>query len=249
VLFDDGDTLELERLPETVLHWSCSQSPFEHPDSLAFLSTVAASYKPDLVVMHGDEADLEFAKFQKADSMSPIAELEHVKRFVRDVAKIFPCMLLLTSNHIHSRLKGAQAKANIPTMMMKDWPSLIEAPPDWTWRSYIIARNWLWEHGHDISRGARGSIIEETINRFGRPLSIMRGHHHGLHGDFMRPIWVSPTQQVRMFYVGCLMAKRHVSYTRAPLINGAAITYRGHPLAIPMEKDRHDRWTGRLAEW
>lgn len=251
VLHDDGKLLELERLPETVLHFSCTQSPFEHADTLPFLSMVKASYAPDLVICHGDELDLQFLKkaFMNADSDGPVRELEKGREFVAQLGRIFPQMLLLTSNHIHTRMRYAQSQGNIPTIMMRDWRDVIDAPGDWAWRDYIIARNWLWEHGHDIGKASRGNIVEETVKRFGRPLSVMRGHIHSEHGDLMKPIWIEPARQIRAFHVACLMDRHKVGYTRAPTVNGAAITYRGVPMPIPMPKDKFDRWTGRLAEW
>lgn len=251
VLYDDGRTLELEHLPQTVLHWSCSQSPLNHPDALPFLAMVKAEWCPDLVVCHGDEADLTFLKkaFMSADGPGPVEELTQVKTFIAQAARIFPKMLLLTSNHIHSRIKFAQAQGNIPGIMLRDWKDIIEAPDDWAWRDFIIARDHLWEHGNDVSKGSRGTIVEETIKRFGRPLSITRGHQHSEHGLHVKPVWRTPTRQVWLAYVGTLMDPFRVGYTRAPCVTGCAITYRGNHIPVPMPKDRHGRWVGHLEGW
>lgn len=251
VVHDDGKLLELEYLPETVMHWSCSQAPFDHPDAVEFLKAVRDSYQPELVICHGDELDLQFLKkaFMNAESPGPVRELEQGKAFVAKVAKLFPRMLLLTSNHIHTRIRYAQSQGNIPRIMMRDWREIIEAPAEWEWRDYVIAREWLWEHGHDIGMGGRGTIAEETVKRFGRPLSVIRGHVHSQLGDHIKPIWITPTRQLRMFYVGCLMDKNAVGYTRSPTVNGCAVTYRGVPHPIPMPKNKHDRWTGSLPTW
>jgi hypothetical protein len=251
VIFDDGRLLELEYLPQTVLKWSCTQAPLNHPDALPFLEAVKAEWKPDLVVCMGDEADLTFLKkaFMSADGPGPVAELEQVRAFMAETARIFPQMLLLTSNHVHSRIKFAQAQGNIPTMMLRSWRDVVSAPPGWEWRDFIIARDHLWEHGNDISKGSRGSIVEETIKRFGRPLCISRGHQHSEHGLHVKPVWITPTRQIWLAYVGALMDPKRVSYTRAPCVTGCAITYRGTHIPIPMEKNRHGRWTGSLPSW
>jgi hypothetical protein len=251
VLYDDGRTLELERLPETVLHFSCTQAPFQHEDTLPFLRAVRDSYAPDLVVMHGDEADLQCLKksFMGADSPGPTRELADTKAFISGLAKVFPRMLLLSSNHVDGRIRYAQAQGNIPTIMMRPWRDVIEAPREWEWRKYVIARNWVWEHGHDVAKGSRATIVEDTVKRFGRPLSIMKGHLHSEFGLHIKPVWHTPTQQLSIVFVGCLMSDRHVSYTNNATMNGCVVTVRNVPHMIPMPKDRRNRWTGELVGW
>ncbi len=252
LVHDDGRTLELEYLPETVLHYSCTQAPFHHPDALGFLAAVRDSYQPELVVCHGDEADLQFLKkaFMGADSPGPALELERTKTFMAALAKVFPRQLLLTSNHIQSRIRYAQAQGNIPKIMMRDWRDIIEAPSEWEWRDYVVARNWLFEHGHDTSKGSRGSHTEDVVKRFGRPLSIIKGHIHSELGDHIKPIWSTGMErQLRIVFTGCLMDRHQVSYTRAPTVNGCVVMVRGVPHPIPMPKDKRDRWTGSLPTW
>lgn len=246
-----GNLLELERLPENVLIFSCTQAPFHHPDAAAFLAMVKAAYNPDLTVCAGDELDLQCLKkaFMGADSPGPLAELEQGKRFIATLARVFPRLILLTSNHVKSRIKFAQAQGNIPSPMLRDWREVIDAPIDWVWRDYLIMRNWLIEHGHDISRGSRGTLTEQTTLRFGRPLSIVRGHIHSEHGDFIKPIWVTREQQIRLVYASCLMDPSKVSYTRSPTVLGCVVLVRGVPHPVPLIVDRQGRWVGRLVEW
>lgn len=249
VLHDDGRLLEYAELPEQVLVWSCTQAPYHHPDALAFLATVKASHSPGLIVCAGDEADLQFLKYARPDSMSPGAELAEVQRFVRDLGRIFPEMVLLSSNHVDERIGYARGKGNLPAAMLRTWPDLIDAPPGWTWRDFLICRNWLFEHGHLIGKGSRGSIAEETIKRFRRPLSIMRGHHHSEFGEHIKPVWINAAQQIRLCYAGCLMDRREVGYTRAPTMLGCVMLIRGVPHPIPMITGKDERWIGKLPEW
>jgi hypothetical protein len=246
-----GNLLELEKLPENVLIFSCTQAPFHHQDAIAFLTVVKDRYKPDLTVCLGDELDLQFLKkaFMGADSPGPTQELEQGRQFIAQLGRVFPKMVLLTSNHVKSRIKFAQAQGNIPSPMLRDWRDVIEAPIDWVWRDYLILRNYLLEHGHDIDKGSRGGIVEQTIKRFARPLSIIRGHIHSEHGDHIKPVWVSRAQQVRLHYVSCLMDPGKVSYTRAPTVLGCSVLSRGVPHPIPLVTDRHGRWISELVEW
>jgi hypothetical protein len=252
VVYDDGRTMELESLPETILHFSCTQAPFQHPDALAFLDAVKRAYAPDLVLCHGDEADLQCLKkaFMGADSPGPGLELELTKEFIAGLADVFPRMLLLSSNHVDGRIRYAQAQGNIPTIMLRPWRDIIEAPAEWEWRKYIIARNWAWEHGHDVSKGSRSTVEEDTCKRFGRPLSIMKGHIHSELGDHIKPVWTDGMkQQLRIVFTGCLMDERQVSYTNGPTVNGCVVSVRGMPVPVPMLKNRAKRWTGDLPTW
>jgi hypothetical protein len=251
VIFDDGKLLELELLPERILHFSCTQAPFHHLDAIPFLRAVKDSYCPDLVVMHGDEADLQFLKkaFMGPESPGPLRELEETTAFMAELGAVFPEMLLLSSNHVDGRIRYAKAQSNIPTIMLRPWRDLIEAPRGWEWRKYVVCRNWWWEHGDDVAKGNRGSIVEYTAGKFGRPLSVMKGHVHSEHGDFIRPVWVSATQQLRLVFTGCLMGEEHATYTKGVTRNGCVVMLRGAPLAIPMPKDKRGRWTGELAQW
>jgi len=246
-----GHLLELERLPESVLVFSCTQAPFHHIDALPFLSMVKAQYAPDLTVCAGDELDLQFLKkaFMGADSPGPMLELQQGKEFIAQLGRIFPRLLLLSSNHVKSRIKFAQAQGNIPSPMLRDWRDIIEAPIDWVWRDYLSLRNWLIEHGHDIDKGSRANLAEQAIKRFDRPLSIARGHIHSEFGEHVKPVWVTRERQVRLCYVGALMDPCKVSYTRAPTVLGCTLLFRGIPLPIPMVTDRSNRWVGKLIGW
>lgn len=248
VLHDDGRLLELEYLPETILCFGDMQAPLHHPDSIAFLAMVKAVYQPSFVICQGDEADGTFLKkaMLSADSPGPLQELELAQEYMRDVFRLFPQAICLTSNHVAQRIGYAQSQGNIPSVMMRAWKDIIGAPNGWVWRDYVITGRFLFEHGHLISKGARGSIQEQTVQRFGRTLSIVRGHHHSCLGDHIKPVWVEGNWQQRVVFTGCLMNPAKVSYTRAPLALGCVVIHRGTPHAIPMVTDKSGRWLGKL---
>lgn len=252
VLHDDGSRLiELETLPESVLCFSCTQAPFQHPDALGFLAMVLASYKPRMTVCHGDEVDLKFFKqaFMRPDGLGPAAELSGALEFMRGLFRIIPEAICLSSNHVAGRIDHGQAHGNFPTRMLRPWAEVCDAPPTWIWRDYLIMRNWLFEHGHGVSKGARGSLVEDMTKRFGRPLSVMRGHFHSEFGEHIKPIWTQGGRQIRACYTGCLMDPREVNYTRAPTMLGCVVLIRGVPHPVPMVLDAHNRWIGKLMEW
>ena len=122
-------------------------------------------------------------------------------------------------------------------------------PHTWATRDFLIMRDWIVEHGDGVSKGARPSIREEMIRRFGKPLSVMRGHRHNLFGEVMVPEWETPIRQRRLCYIGCCMDSEQVDYSRTGLWNGVVLLNRGVPQPIPMERDIDNRWTGKLVEW
>ena len=251
VTHDDGRLLALDKLPEKVLLFSCSQAPFHHQSTIPFLSMVIADTKPDMIVMAGDLVDFKFMKkrFMGPDDLSPTQELERAVDFCQQLFRVIPEAICLTSNHAEGRLGHAAREGNLPSAFLRRWQDVVGMPNGWVTREYLIMRNWLAEHGDGVSKGARSSIREEAVRRFGRPLSIIRGHRHGLFGEVMVPEWETRTQQRRLCYLGCTMDASQVEYTKAGLWNGCVLLYRGVPVPIPMERDGANRWTGRLAEW
>lgn len=247
---DDGKMMEWKRLPETILLFGDMQIPKHHNDYLQFLSMVKARYNPDAVICMGDEADLTSFKkhFLSVGDKGPTQELEDVISELQEVFKLFPHVVCLTSNHVAQRISYAQAQGNIPNAMMRLWADVIGAPKGWIWRDYLIAKNWLFEHGHLINKGARGSIQEQTVLRFNRPLSIARGHHHSELGAHIKPVWVEGGWQQHMIYTGCLMDSVKAGYSRAACVTGCVVIEKGVPHPVRMMLDKSGRWVGSLME-
>lgn len=252
IVHDDGSRLlEMASLPETVLCFSCTQAPFQHTDTIPFLATVLASYKPDMVVCQGDEVDLKFLKraFMRPDGPGPDAELSAAVDFMHSLFQVVPEAVCLTSNHVAGRIDHGASNGNFPSRMLRPWAEVCNAPPTWIWRDYLIMRNWLFEHGQGVAKGARASMPEDTVKRFGRQLSVMRGHFHSEFGEHIKPVWTSGNRQLRVCYTGCLMDPREATYTRAALMLGCVVLVRGVPHPVPLATDSHGRWTGKLVEW
>lgn len=250
VVHDDSTRLELEYMPDSVLAFSCTQAPYHHPDALDFLEAVKNQFQPEFIVCCGDEADHKSLKriYTHPDDMSPQEELERTREFLADLFIIFPEAVCLTSNHVADRISFAQAQANLASPWLVPWRDLIGAPETWIWRDYLIMGHWLFEHGHKVSKGSRASIQEDTVKRFGRPLSVIRGHHHSEFGEHIKPVWVTPERQIRMAYVGCLMDRKEVTYTRTATMLGCVVILHGAIRAIPLVTDRHGRWVGSIPE-
>ena len=79
-----------------------THSPYHHKDTLDFVRDAATYYKPDRVIHLGDLLDIySVSSFPKSvehkDTWSD--ELKKGRKFVQDLAKIFPYLEILSSNH------------------------------------------------------------------------------------------------------------------------------------------------------
>ena len=249
VVYDEPRVLEYETLPPKILAFSCTQFPYEKARWQEYLKEVLDLVQPDLVVMLGDLVDFKFLKkeFMHPDDLSPTEELERSAEAVNMLAKIVPQAIHLTSNHGEGRIRTAQIRGNIPSPLMRRWQHAVGVPDTWISRQYLIADDWLFEHGDGISKGSKASHRQDMISRFGRPLSAMRGHRHGEFGEITPPMVEAEGKVLRICYVGCLMDEKQATYTNGGLWNGCVALIHGYPVPIHMLRDFRTReWTGKI---
>jgi len=248
ILHDDGRLLKLGTLPQKVLVFGCTQGPFHHRDFIAHLAMLIAVERPDIIVMAGDLIDFLFAKpdFSNPDMPSPREELERAIEMVRELVKVVPQCIMLTSNHAEGRVSYMQKRGNIPSAFLRNWQEVVGLPKEWVTREALIMGRFLFEHGDGVSKGARPSIREETIRRFNMGLTVVRAHRHGLFGPVTAGEWESQTFCRGVHYVGCNMDEKQVTYNKSGLWNGALVIDRGACIPFPMERGGGGRWTQRL---
>ncbi len=75
--------------------------PYHHKDSFAFLTALKKKYKPDLVINIGDELDQHAISMHDSNPDLPSAgdELRMSRKYIWELEKIFPDMILIHSNH------------------------------------------------------------------------------------------------------------------------------------------------------
>ena len=75
--------------------------PAHHPQAFDFLKLLKKTLKPDLIVNGGDELDKHALSMHDSDPDLPSAgdELRQSKKYIWELKKIFPKMILLHSNH------------------------------------------------------------------------------------------------------------------------------------------------------
>jgi UDP-2,3-diacylglucosamine pyrophosphatase LpxH len=102
--------------------------PYHHKDTFPFLSKLNKVYKPDTIVMIGDEMDwhsINVSHVINPDLPSPADELLGGRSLCKQLEKIFPKMVLLESNHGSMVLRRAMAKG-MSKFFLKDYNEILE---------------------------------------------------------------------------------------------------------------------------
>ena len=168
------------------------QIPFEKEGSLEFCKAIQKKYRiPDENIYNvGDELDQYFGgQWDKDPDMhhSPTSELLESKRKLKRWYRAFPKMKLCLSNH-GSRWMRKALGSQIPSMLLRSYEDVIEAPETWIWQKnwFVEAPNhpFLIEHGDDY-----GSQMPHKQAVLLNNCSIAMGHHHSVFGvEFVRNI-------------------------------------------------------------
>lgn len=219
-------------------------SPYMHPDTYEFLEAMKAKYKPDCVVLTGDEVDHAAISFHETDPELPNAakELELAIGLLEPIYKMFPKAYVLESNH--GSLVFRRAKAHgLPLKVFRSYNEILDAPKTWEWVPNIILNTSLgpvfFTHGISSSPG-------KLASSYG--LSAVQGHHH--HTAHIKYI-STPERLLFDMIVGCMIddKSRAFAYNKLipnrPIISCAVIV-NGIPHLIPMVLDKTGRWVGAL---
>lgn len=228
-----------------VLVISDIHAPYQHKDTLAFLSALADKYMPDRVVQIGDELDFHALSFHDTDPDLDGAgpELKKARKFVAQLEKLFPKMDLLESNHGSLVYRKAQA-AGIPRAAIKSYNDILEVGPGWRWHTDLTLkmsndRPVFFHHGKS------GDAFKTSLNM---SMSAVQGHYHGkLHITY----WGNPLGLYWGMQVGCLIDDDALAYAynKADLprpIIGSGIIIDGMPKLLPLVKGKSGRWTRKI---
>lgn len=156
------------------------QIPFEHENALEFCIKLQRHFKipKENILCVGDEIDEHFAGMYKK---SPDTHLSATEELVASIKKLklwyryFPTMRLCISNHGTRWLRRA-LDAEIPSILLRRYEDMIEAPPSWKWQKYwrIDAKYpFLMEHGDDW-----GGQMPHVAAALHNGISTVIGHHH-----------------------------------------------------------------------
>lgn len=217
--------------------------PFHHRDAFRFLAAVKAKYSPQVIVNLGDLEDWHSISMHDhdPDGLSPGMELSELREKVKPLFKLFPKVLMCTSNHGSLPLRRA-FKYGLPKELIKSYKDIINAPEGWE-----VADEWevdgvIYEHGEAFA-GQSGAIKSANANM----QSTVIGHIHAFAG-----VQYSANQKhlIYGFNVGCLIDRERYAFAygkkiKAKPILGCGIIKNGIPTFIPMILKK-GRWIGRL---
>lgn len=218
--------------------------PFHHKDAFRFLAAVKKKYKPNKIVNLGDLEDWHSISMHDhdPDGLSPGMELEALRKGVKPLFKLFPSMMICTSNHGSLPLRRA-FKFGLPSELIKSYKDILQMPDGWQ-----IADSWevdgiVYEHGEAFS-GQQGAIKSANANM----QSTVIGHIHAFAG-----IQYSANSKhlIFGFNVGCLIDRAKYAFAygkkiKSKPILGCGIIRNGIPTFVPLMLDKRGNWTGKL---
>lgn len=239
---------EVNSVNERVMIIPDLHSPYQHQDTLIFLSTVKAYIEPDRVINLGDETDKHGLSFHDSDPNLDSAgiELEKAKVFLHKLAELFPVMELCHSNHGSLLFRKAKAHG-IPVQYLKTYRDVLF--PDgggdgWSWHENIKI---TLPNGDKVlfRHEPQGGII---VSAGHEGLNLVCGH---LHSKFGVEYAASSERLYWAMQSGCLIDNESLAFAYGknfkgkPIIGCSAIIG-SLPALFPMRLDAEGRWTGEL---
>lgn len=235
-------SLRLRKKYKSVLIISDLHAPYQHPDALRFLKALNVRLKPDLVVQSGDEVDMHAMSFHNSepDLDGPGPELDAGIAVLKKLAKIFPKMHILDSNH-GSLIMRKGAVGMLPTRVFRTPQEILETPKTWVWSRDLTFETELGPvfctHGKS---GVAGKLSRSMA------MNSVQGHYHN---KFQIDYWGSPAGLFWDMHTACLVddTSLAMAYNKTTLqrpVIGVSAVLNGRPYLVPMLLDSRGRWTG-----
>ncbi len=216
--------------------------PYNHPDTLAFLTAIKAKYTPDRIVCIGDEIDAHAMSFHDSDPdlLAAGDELRESITKLKKIYKLFPEVSVVESNH-GSMIYRKGKHHGIPRKYIKGYNEVLEAPDGWVWEDEIILTTPTGDvmFRHQFQKNPLLCAQQMAMN-------VVQGHFHT---SFDVQYVSSPNKLLWAMTVGCLIDKKALAFSydktnhKRPII-GVGLIINGLPVLIPMLLDRQGRWTG-----
>lgn len=232
---------------EAILNVSDLQAPFMHPDTVCFLTKIKKKYGPfTMVVMGGDEIDNHALNDYEndPDGLSHGPEIVAAVKQLAPIYALFPCAIVLKSNHVHGRLERRRRLAGLSTRAMASVKEMIGAPKGWQWVDDLTyktqnGRYIYWTHGMD----ADGLRLTKSLG-----MSTVQFHYHTKYGVQFHS---TPHHLNWSLQCGCSVdihspALKYSKKNKDREVIGHAIIENGWPRLLPMPLNKNGRWTGEV---
>lgn len=223
-------------------------APYHHQDAIAFLQDVAELLQPTRIVNLGDETDGHALSFHDSDPNLDSAgpELYKARKFMAELAELFPVMDICHSNH-GSLVYRKAFKTGIPVEYIKPYRDILF--PDgggegWSWADKVYAE---LPNGDTVifQHQSSGDILNNAAHE---RANIVQGHEHGIYEIRYR----SSTSALYWAMIsGCLIDRKALAFAygtlfpKKPIIGCSAIID-SQPVLIPMPMDDEGRYTGQV---
>lgn len=230
-----------------VLVISDLHAPYYHQDTVLFLKAVKELFKPDRIVLTGDEIDGHCISFHDSDPdlpFSPSSELEKSIEHLKPIYELFPIADILESNH-GSLVYRRGKHGGLPRSVFKDYREILEAPARWNWHSELIlklsdGRDCYFHHGKSTN-GIQLALAEG--------MNVVQAHHHSL----FEIRYVNTAGGLKWSVItGCMIDDKSLAFsynklqTKRPVI-GCTMILDGQPKLLPMILDKSGRWVKKIA--
>lgn len=217
--------------------------PYQHPDTLAFLTAIKKKYNPTRVVCVGDEVDHHAMSFHDSDPdlLSAGDELRRAVKELQPFYKLFPEVDLIDSNHGSMAYRKGKHHG-IPRKYLRDYGDVLDAPAGWVWAPELILKmpngtSVFFHHG--LSKDVMKVVAQ-------RGLCTVQGHYHT---EFRIGYLGTPEALLWGMNVGCSIDGYSLAFAYdktnlgRPVI-GHGIIIDGQPRLLPMVLKKGGRWNG-----
>lgn len=219
-------------------------SPAYHQDTVPFLKAIKAKFRPNKVILTGDELNAESFSFHEhnPDLPGPADELKLAIKGLKPIYKMFPTAQVLESNHT-SLIYRKQVSAGLPSAVVKGYREILQAPKGWSWHFDLIIKTPM---GQIYMHHGKSNTIEKLSKNMA--MSAIQGHYHS---KFYISYWANPNGLFFDANAGTFADHHHLAmaYAKNSIpkgIHGVIIIIDGVPQLVPMLLTKRGRWNGKI---
>lgn len=227
-----------------ILFISDMHIPYQHPDTLAFLSHLKEKYKPTRIICLGDELDKHALSYHDSDPNLPSAgdELARALPVIKELYDLFPKIDIVESNH--GSLIWRKAKTHgIPKHYIKSYNDVLGVGPGWKWSFDITLKlpNGQMCYVHH----GKTNKVQLLSQQMG--MCAVQGHYHE---SFKIEYWGNPVGLYWGMQAGCLIEDNSLAFSynnvniKRPVI-GTGLVLDSVPVLEPMLLDINGRWINK----
>lgn len=216
-----------------ILWISDLHAPYHHKDALKFLSSLKEKYNPTRIIIGGDEADFHSLNMHGVDPDLPSAgdELQMLRKFIQELAVMFPVVDVMESNHTSLAYRRA-FKAGIAKGFMKTYNDMLGVPDTWKWHNDLMIK---LPNGQDcyFCHGKSSDGLKLSKNM---ACNVVQGHFHS---KFAIGYWSNPNNLFWSMQAGALIDDKSLamSYNKLTLdrpIIGTGLIIDSVPILVAM---------------